>query len=957
MANGNGGAVEVAAGYASIYADFDAAGLRAEIQSALSGLNPSFRVSANVASATKALDALSTTTGRWGTKLSLLGTGIAIAGKKFGTFAMETASHAERAEIAISTLSGSADTAKKMMAELADFAVKTPFTNQTVTDAAEQLLALGFKAKSVIPIMTAVGDAVAATGGNDVNIKNVIHSLGLMKTQGKVTSRQMLNLTNNNIRAWDFLAKKLHVTTQEVRDMVQRGEVDAQTGISAMVEGMEGAYDGMMYKMGHTVSFVMSNLADAIAVPLQLLRDTDAYDGLTTALEGLVDPLENFVEALQPLMTGMMDQASGAVEWLSGALSDLVVSEKLADGTTRNTLKGLGGFRAIVDLLGGIVISGPALLSFSSATKLVSKFVWTIGGPLQAALIQGRKSLEQFGKKVDFSGIANGMADGMKSGLSKAWQFEKQYLDTMRAGIDEAEQWVWRVIGSLDYLGQNAGGWSTPTAIVQFTQWAKPINDVKAQLAMLADIASRTFGPKFTKLVDGAGKAMKAYANTCLGAFSTFSAGAIGVGSVLLMIGAAVAVAAGAFAAAGGDIGSFATRVSEDLSSLGGMASSAIDGLAAGIQAAIPQLYPAMHKIGEAAMVALVDIGTSLQELGPKLMAASVMIASELGRGLIAAAPMFLAGALQLFSGMVQALALTITNLAPQLPGFVMQLGSALAANLPTLLTSALQLFQALVEAFVLVLPSLLAQIPILIATLGQWLIENAPAILGAATTLFTGIIDAIPVVLPLVLSALGGLILSAIENIPSFLGAMGGAAKQLFESIANAVPKVLDALLRAVGDLLNQAKDKILNFDLSKAGKDFIQGFIDGVGSMGGAIAEAATDIANDALGAIKEALGIASPSKEMRKIGRFTGEGFALGLADMKGDVIARMADLSGAVMAGAENPWRYGGYAPSGGFAGGTVINQSFDTTVVRGDEDLYVAAPIIYRNAMAQAGAYA
>ena len=953
MANGNGGAVEVAAGYASIYADFDAAGLRAEIQSALSGLNSSFRVSANVASATNALDALSTTTGRWGTKLSLLGAGVAIAGKKFGTFAMETASHAERAEIAISTLSGSADTAKKMMAELADFAVKTPFTNQTVTDAAEQLLALGFQAKSVIPIMTAVGDAVAATGGNDVNIKNVIHSLGLMKTQGKVTSRQMLNLTNNNIRAWDFLAKKLHVTTQEARDMVQRGEVDAQTGISAMVEGMEGAYDGMMYKMGHTVSFVMSNLSDAIAVPLQLLRDTKAYDGLTTALEGLVDPLENFVEALQPLMTGMMDQASGAVKWLSGALSDLVVSEKLADGTTKNTLKCLGGFRAIVDLLGGIVISGPALLSFSSATKLVSKFVLTIGGPLQAALIQGRKSLERFGKKVDFSGIA----DGMKSGLSKAWQFEKQYLDTMRAGIDEAEQWVWRVIGSLDYLGQHAGGWSTPTAIVQFTQWAKPINDVKAQLAMLADIARRTFGPKFTKLVDGAGKAMKAYANTCLGAFSTFSAGAIGVGSVLLMIGAAVAVAAGAFAAAGGDIGSFATRVSEDLSSLGGMASSAIDLLAAGIQAAIPQLYPAMHKIGEAAMVALVDIGTSLQELGPKLMAASVMIASELGRGLMAAAPTFLAGALQLFSGMVQALALTITNLAPQLPGFVMQLGAALAANLPTLLTSALQLFQALVEAFVLVLPSLLAQIPILIATLCQWLIENAPAILGAATTLFTGIVNAIPVVLPMVLSALGGLILSAITHIPSFVGAMGGAASQLFKSIASAVPKVLGALLRAVGDLLNQAKDKILSFDLSKAGKDFIQGFIDGVGSMGGAIAEAATDIANDALGAIKEALGIASPSKEMRKIGRFTGEGFALGIADMKGDVIARMADLSGAVMTGAENPWRYGGYAPSGGFAGGTVINQSFDTTVVRGDEDLYVAAPIIYRNAMAQAGAYA
>ena len=53
----------------------------------------------------------------------------------------------------------------------------------------------------------------------------------------------------------------------------------------------------------------------------------------------------------------------------------------------------------------------------------------------------------------------------------------------------------------------------------------------------------------------------------------------------------------------------------------------------------------------------------------------------------------------------------------------------------------------------------------------------------------------------------------------------------------------------------------------------------------------------------------------------------------ADIIGDaVIDRLSKLSG---------------------GGGTTINQSFQTKVVRADSDLYTAAPIIYRDAMNEA----
>ena len=950
MASNN--AVEVAAGYASIYADFDAAGLRADLLSALSGLNTRFSVSADVTSATSALDSLASSTSAWGVGLSAAGAGITVAAKKFGTFALETASHAETAEIAITTLSGSADTAKTMMKELADFAVKTPFTNSTVTDSAEQLLALGFSAESVIPTMTAVGDAVAAVGGSDVNIKNVIHALGLMKTQGKVTSRTMLNLTNNNIRAWDFLAQKLGVTTEKAREMVQAGEVDAETGISAMVEGMENAYDGMMEKMGHTVSFVMSNLSDAVAVPLQELRDTSAYDGLTTALEGLVDPLENFVKACEPLMTGAMETAADGIEWLTNALTSLVSVEKDASGETSATLKNLRGFQAIVDMLGGIVISGPALLSFSKATKLVSAFVKTVGTPMEVAALKAASATKNLAGSIGGASVWANATAKFKAGASQAFKNNARILDENIAALQARAQ---QAMAGTELSTPSAAG----TAITQYRESIAAMGQLGGDklnagpvTAFIQTIGS--YASKYAPQLQTFGNGLVSFAKTSLAAFNMFGGVAISFGTKLTMVGAALAVAAGLFTTAGGSIGTLCSTIGSDISALSSMVADGISGFTMGLTAALPQLEPALGMIGTALTNAFSQIGTALTALAPTFLAATTTIAAQIGAYLLQQAPTILSAALSLFNYMIVALNQTLTLLIPQLPIFITNLGMALITNIPLLLTSALQLFQTLVTAFVSILPSLAEQIPLLITQVGTWLIEHAPEILTAAGQLFIGIVNALPALAGNLLVALASLIGVAIANIPTFLTQMAAVAGTLFRAIVDAPGKLLGSIRSKVGELINAAKEKIGSFDLTSVGKNFIQGFINGIGDMVGSLKDKAVEIGNSALDTIKHTLGIKSPSREMRKIGHFTMQGFVKGLADMESDVISEMANISEIVTDGASAGGNLGAWNGTTGY-GGRVINQNFSTTVVRSDEDLYVAAPIIYRNAMAEAGA--
>ena len=57
----------------------------------------------------------------------------------------------------------------------------------------------------------------------------------------------------------------------------------------------------------------------------------------------------------------------------------------------------------------------------------------------------------------------------------------------------------------------------------------------------------------------------------------------------------------------------------------------------------------------------------------------------------------------------------------------------------------------------------------------------------------------------------------------------------------------------------------------LKQAGKDLIQGLINGIGSMGSALKNKAGDLAGGAIDSIKGTLGIASPSRVMMQVGKW--------------------------------------------------------------------------------------
>lgn len=130
---------------------------------------------------------------------------------------------------------------------------------------------------------------------------------------------------------------------------------------------------------------------------------------------------------------------------------------------------------------------------------------------------------------------------------------------------------------------------------------------------------------------------------------------------------------------------------------------------------------------------------------------------------------------------------------------------------------------------------------------------------------------------------------------------AISGVATAAWNAFTGAVTSAFGATMSYVRGIPGEITQGLgpLGSLLKSAGADLLRGLASGItGAIGGVI-DAAKAAARAAVNAVKGALGIASPSKVMIEIGKWTGEGLEDGLRAMAGQVRAAGADLASAAI----------------------------------------------------------
>lgn len=266
----------------------------------------------------------------------------------------------QRAEIAFTTMLGSADKARAMLDDLKDFAAKTPFEFSELVTASQKMLAMGFAAEQVRPTLTAIGDAVAGLGGGAGLIDQVTRAMGQMQAKGRAMSQEMLQLTEAGIPAWQILADKIGVSIPEAMKLVEKGAVDADTAIGALVDGMNARFGGMMAKQSQTFSGVMSTLRDNATQAAATL--TQPFFDLAT--KGIAKVNEAF--ASPALQAGLKSFAANLASGLESAIAFITTRvipavQTIANAFANSNLAGalVGAFTSIGNAVNSSLI--PAL--------------------------------------------------------------------------------------------------------------------------------------------------------------------------------------------------------------------------------------------------------------------------------------------------------------------------------------------------------------------------------------------------------------------------------------------------------------------------------------------------------------------------------------------------------------------------------------------------------------------
>lgn len=291
-------------------------------------------------------------------------TGMAGGILNMGIASVQAAAQMRQYEIAFQTMLKSAEAGTQMLRDLQQFAAETPFDVPGVVSAGQQLMAFGFKAEEIIPMLTNLGDAASGLGLGTEGVSRLAYALGQMQTSGKLNAQDMMQLTSAGISAWDMLAQAAGKTVAEMKDLCSKGAIDSKAAVQTIVAGMNDQFGGMMAKTSDEVAGLLANIEETAG-------NTSAAVGkyLTEAfnIKGILKDVSDRLGEFQKKMQTATEQGKS----MGDVIKECVPAPVIA---------AIGAFAAVL-----AVVSVAAVVALGAVLGLTASMV-AIGAAIGAAI-------------------------------------------------------------------------------------------------------------------------------------------------------------------------------------------------------------------------------------------------------------------------------------------------------------------------------------------------------------------------------------------------------------------------------------------------------------------------------------------------------------------------------------------------------------------------------------------
>lgn len=266
----------------------------------------------------------------------------------------------DQAEKKLQGLGHSTKTVDQIMQNALASVKGTAFGLDEAATVSASLVASGIKpGQELEKTLKTVADA-ATIAGIDMGDMGAI--FGKVAATGKLQGDELNQLSERGIPALQLLSDHLGITTDEVRKMVSKGQVDFKTFAAAMDAGMGGA----ALKSGETFMGAWKNVQAALGrIGATLLKPI--FDALRDSFNVLTPALDQIQAAVEPLAQAFGDMLKSAMPLATTVFTGLVkIFVALAETLGKNA--------GLVKALTGIVVfAAAAYAGWASGAKIL---VW-----------------------------------------------------------------------------------------------------------------------------------------------------------------------------------------------------------------------------------------------------------------------------------------------------------------------------------------------------------------------------------------------------------------------------------------------------------------------------------------------------------------------------------------------------------------------------------------------------
>lgn len=646
-----------------------------------------------------------------------------------------------------------------------------------------------------------------------------------------------------------------------------------------------------------------------------------ASGALKTMIEGALTQVQLLWSSLQSVWSILTGLIKAAQEAGSGGLATMAtvlkeIAAVINGPAFQQTL--IAFFRAsqtaVAGLMPGIQALGPMFQALSGA---IANFLGSGGQVVGSLLAALAKTLSQ-------PIVSEGLNDAI-NGIAHGFSLITPILPVLAGALGP-------VLSLFGQLAASVGGIlsSALPAIVPI------ISALASALMPLVKIAGSGLAAAFSSLGDAFSKAVGPGAS--LG--TTLSGLAKGLTSGLVsLIPTVVNI-----------VGQLASALLQALPAVVGGVLKLLPALINGITSLLSQLLPMIPAILQQIVAVIVQV---LPQVLTAIVNLITTVLPLIAQVLASSLPILITGAVQLFMGLITGLLQVLPQLITSLISTLEILFTTLVGEIPELINAALTLFLGIITALAKALPSIIQALINAIPTLITTIVNAIPLIINGALQFFLGaiqgLVKAIPQIIVAIITAIPQLIVALVSMLPQLIFGAIKLFLGIVTGLVKALPQIIKALLLAIPQMIKALIDAGPQF--ADAGVQLVKGLIGGLGSMVGQIVKAAENLAGTAINAVKNFLGIKSPSRKMRdEVGKMMGHGLIEGLKAMTGPVTDAMNDLvklpnNGNMTIGLNSTGMGGsgyGYAARGGSSYSSQTNFAEGAIVVAGVSDPNAAA---------------